>query len=341
MKSYLEKIATGESLSQKETEEAVGIIFSEEVSDSEIAAFMIGLKSKGETVDEVAGIVETMRRNSITFNKKFPNALDNCGTGGDGSQSFNISTTSAFVMAGAGITVAKHGNRSISSRTGSADVLEELGVSLDLPPEATEEILEENRIAFLFAPHVHPKIKKIMKVRKELGIPTVFNSIGPLTNPIDLDYQLLGSNRRDNLEMFAQVLNKLGRKRAVVLNGAGSMDEASLAGDNALVILENGVIKNETLHPEHVGLPVFDNSHIVGGDAKENASILLNVLKGNKGPYRDTVLLNAGIGIYTAGRAETIQQGIFRAIESIDSGAALDKLSHLIKRSNQYKRAVI
>ena len=341
MKFYLEKLAAQEALTQQETEEAVGKIFTDEISESEIAAFMIGLKTKGETVDEIAGIVQAMRKNSLLFSKKLPNMMDNCGTGGDGSKSFNISTTSAFVMAGAGITVAKHGNRSISSRTGSADVLEELGVSLDLPPEITEEILENNGIAFLFAPHVHPKIKSIMKVRKDLKIPTVFNFIGPLTNPLELDYQLLGINRGDMLDIFADVLNSLGRKRAVVLNGAGSMDEASLAGENHMVILDGGVRTRETLHPEHVGLSVVDNSQIVGGDAKENAAILLDVLKGKKGACRDTVLLNAGIGIFTAGRAETIQQGVFRAIESIDSGAALGKLHYLIEKSTQYKKAVI
>ncbi|MGM0899632.1 MAG: anthranilate phosphoribosyltransferase [Bacillota bacterium] len=341
MKLYLEKLAANEALTQQETETAVGKIFNEEISDSEIAAFMIGLKTKGETVEEIAGIVQAMRNNSRPFSRKIPNMIDNCGTGGDGSKSFNISTTSAFVMAGAGITVAKHGNRSISSKTGSADVLEELGVSLDLPTELTEDILEENGIAFLFAPYVHPKIKAIMKVRKDLKIPTVFNYIGPLTNPMDLDYQLLGINRGDMLDVFADVLNTLGRKRAVVLNGAGSMDEASLAGDNQLVILNEGVRTKETLHPEHVGLSVYDNTHIVGGDAKENATILLNVLKGEKGACRDTVLLNAGIGIFTAGRAETVQQGIFRAIESIDSGAALEKLNYLVEKSSQYRKAVI
>lgn len=338
MKFYLEKLTARESLTQQEMEEAVGKIFSDEISDSEIAAFMIGLKTKGETVDEVAGIVEAFRSNSRAFGSKLSGVLDNCGTGGDGSQSFNVSTTSAFVIAGAGITVAKHGNRSVSSKTGSADVLEELGVSLDISPEKTEEILQENGIAFLFAPYVHPKIKRVMKVRKDLRIPTVFNLIGPLTNPIDLDYQLLGINRADKLELFASVLKKLGRKRAVVLNGAGSMDEASLAGDNQLMILKAGEIIHATIHPEHVGLSVYDNSEIVGGDSRENAAILLDVLKGKKGAHRDTVLLNAGIGIYAAGRAETIQQGIILAAESINSGKALGKLENLIENS---KKAVI
>ncbi|MBT2757106.1 anthranilate phosphoribosyltransferase [Mesobacillus foraminis] len=341
MKFYLEKLIEKQSFTQVEMEQAIGKIFTEEVSESEIAAFLIGLKAKGETVEEVAGIVQALRKHALPFRKPIPNVIDNCGTGGDGSKSFNVSTTSAFVMAGAGITVAKHGNRSVSSKTGSADVLEELGISLDLPAEATEEILVENGIAFLFAPNVHPKIKHIMKVRRDLRIPTVFNLIGPLTNPVNLDYQMLGIYRRDLLDMFAEVLNTLGRKRAVVISGAGNMDEASLAGYNELAILNDGVISKQTLHPEEFGLPTYDNSEIVGGDAKENARILMDVLEGKKGAHRDTVLLNAGIGIYTSGWAPTIQQGIFQAVESIDSGAALAKLKNLVEKSNQYKKAVI
>ncbi|PLR98815.1 anthranilate phosphoribosyltransferase [Bacillus sp. T33-2] len=341
MKTYLERLTDRQSLTETEMEEAVDLLFNEEVSDSEIAAFLVGLKSKGETVEEVAGLAKALRKNSLPFKNKHADVLDNCGTGGDGAKSFNISTTSAFVIAGAGIKVAKHGNRSISSKTGSADVLEHLGVALDLPTEASEEILQENGIAFLFAPHVHPKVKKIMKVRKDLRIPTIFNLIGPLTNPVDLDYQMLGIYRRDLLDKFAAVLNTLGRKRAVVLNGAGYMDEASLAGENELVIIENGTTSRGVLHPSHVGLPQYDNSSIRGGDSKENADILLKVLKGKQGAYRDTVLLNAGIGIFTAGKAKTIVEGISCAAESIDSGAALDKLQFLIEKSSQYRKAAI
>src|SRR4051812_6197630 len=269
MKNYLLQLAEQQSFSEEQMEEAVDFILGEEVSESEIAAFLMGLKSKGETVDEIAGIVRAMKGNTLSFNQKFPNVLDNCGTGGDGSSSFNVSTTSAFVIAGAGIPVAKHGNRSISSKTGSADVLEYLGVNLNLPSERTEEILHEIGIAFLFAPHVHPKLKKVMTVRKELKIPTVFNYIGPLTNPIELDYQLLGANRRDLLNVFAEVLKKLGRKRAVVINGAGFMDEASLQGENHYSLLENGIISNHTFQPEEVNLPQYDNNCIKGGDSKE------------------------------------------------------------------------
>ncbi|WP_102263182.1 anthranilate phosphoribosyltransferase [Mesobacillus jeotgali] len=340
MKHYLEMLVEGKSLMEHEMEEAVQEIFTQETTDSEIASFLTGLKSKGETAEEVSGLVKTIRKHALTFTKNIPNVLDNCGTGGDGSKSFNISTTSAFVIAGAGITVAKHGNRSVSSKTGSADVLEALGVSLDFSPEATEEILEQNGIAFLFAPYVHPKLKQIMKVRRDLKIPTIFNLIGPLTNPVQLDYQLLGIYRRDLLDKFAHVLANLNRKRAIVINGAGGMDEASLAGENQMVIVSEGEIQRINLKPEEVNLPLYDNNSIRGGDARDNADILLQVLQGKKGAHRDTVLLNAGLGIYTAGKVESILQGVDLAVESIDSGRALSKLENLISISNRNKKAV-
>ncbi|MDQ1001970.1 anthranilate phosphoribosyltransferase [Neobacillus niacini] len=341
MKNFLLQLAEGESFSEPQMKEAMDLLLGEEVSESEIAAFLMGLKSKGETVEEITGIVKGLKDNTLPFRKKFPNVLDNCGTGGDGSSSFNISTTSAFVIAGAGIPVAKHGNRSISSKTGSADVLEYLGINLNLPVEVTEEILAELGIAFLFAPHVHPKLKKVMMVRRQLKIPTIFNFIGPLTNPIDLDYQLLGVYRRDLLPVFAEVLQNLGRKRAVVINGAGFMDEASLQGENHLTLLEDGVISSQSFVPEEVGLPIYDNSAIKGGDSKENAIILKNVLSGEKGACRDTVLLNAGIGIYTSGKAETISEGINIAREVIDSGAAYEKLHRLIEVTRKAQREAI
>jgi anthranilate phosphoribosyltransferase len=341
MKNFLLQLAEGESFSEPQMKEAMDLLLGEEVSESEIAAFLMGLKSKGETVEEITGIVKGLKDNTLPFRKKFPNVLDNCGTGGDGSSSFNISTTSAFVIAGAGIPVAKHGNRSISSKTGSADVLEYLGINLNLPVEVTEEILAELGIAFLFAPHVHPKLKKVMMVRRQLKIPTIFNFIGPLTNPIDLDYQLLGVYRRDLLPVFAEVLQNLGRKRAVVINGAGFMDEASLQGENHLTLLEDGVISSQSFVPEEVGLPQYDNSAIKGGDSKENAIILKNVLSGEKGACRDTVLLNAGIGIYTSGKAETISEGINMAMEVIDSGAAYEKLHRLIEVTRKAQREAI
>lgn len=341
MKEYLLQLAEQRSFTETEMKEAVKAILQEDVSESEIAAFLMGLKAKGETVEEIAGIVRALKENTLKFTNKFPNVLDNCGTGGDGSSSFNVSTTSAFVIAGAGIPVAKHGNRSISSKTGSADVLEYLGINLGLSAEKTEEILQEIGVAFLYAPHVHPKLKKVMTVRKQLKIPTIFNFIGPLTNPIDLDFQLLGVYRRDLLKPFAEVLRTLGRKRAVVLNGAGFMDEASLEGENHMAILDQQEISLTSFLPEEVGLKQYDNRSIKGGDAKENAEILLAVLKGQEGAYLETVLLNAGIGIYTARKAETIQDGIKAAKESIESGAAYEKLMLLIEKSQLAKKEAI
>ncbi|MEH7354490.1 anthranilate phosphoribosyltransferase [Neobacillus drentensis] len=341
MKNLLLLLAERQSFTEKQMKDAVDFILGEEVSESEIAAFLMGLKSKGETVEEIAGIVKALKDNTLIFNRKIPNVLDNCGTGGDGSSSFNVSTTSAFVIAGAGIPVAKHGNRSISSKTGSADVLEHLGVNLNLSAERTEEILEEIGVTFLFAPHVHPKLKKVMAVRQQLKIPTIFNFIGPLSNPIDLDYQLLGVYRRDLVNVFAEVLQRLGRKRAVVINGAGFVDEASLQGENHFTLLEDGSITNHSFYPEEMNLPQFDNSCIKGGDSKENGEILVKVLKGHKGAHRDTVVLNAGIGIFTAGKADSIKEGIELAKESIDTGAAYEKLTALIEKSRADRREAI
>lgn len=333
MKLYLQKLMDRQSLSYDEMKTATEQMFLDEVTDSELAAFLIALKMKGETVDEIAGLIETLLEQALPFPKDIKGVMDNCGTGGDSSSSFNVSSTSAFVIAGAGIKVAKHGNRSISSKTGSADVLEALGVNLHMPQEAMEELIHEIGIAFLFAPHVHPRLGRIMKVRRELKIPTIFNLIGPLTNPIALDYQLVGIYDRKYVDTFAAVLKKLGRKRAVVVNGAGSMDEASLQGENRVSLLENGSIHSFTLTPEEVGLNPYDNKEIIGGDAQVNAQILKNVLTGQTGAHRDTVLLNAGLGIYAAGGAANVQDGIKAAAESIDSGRAYETLCKLIEKS--------
>lgn len=335
MKQYLKKVINKENLTVEEMKGAAQYCFTDKATESEIAALLTALQVKGETADEITGLVEVIRENSTFQTSPIPDVIDNCGTGGDQSNSFNISTTSAFVLAGAGITVAKHGNRSISSKTGSADVLEHLGVSLTFSKVHVEEMLYENKIAFLFAPHVHEALKPFSIVRKNLGFPTIFNMIGPLTNPIALETQLIGVYRKELLPRIAASLKKLGRRRAVVLTGAGSMDEASLAGVNDLIILENGKLSSIQLHPEEVNLPVYPNEAIRGGDSKENAAILLSVLKGEQGAYFDTVLLNAGLGIFTSGKAATIKDGIDLARESILSGAALKRLERLVEFSNK------
>ncbi|GAB3046169.1 anthranilate phosphoribosyltransferase [Virgibacillus ainsalahensis] len=341
MKQFLSKLINRESLTVDEMKEATKYCFTESATDSEIAAFLTALQAKGENSDEITGIVEMIRSQSTFKTSLISDAMDNCGTGGDQSYSFNISTTSAFVIAGAGVTVAKHGNRSISSKTGSADVLEHLGVSLSLSKDHVEEMLLDNKIAFMFAPHVHAALKPFSKVRKDLGLPTIFNAIGPLTNPIELDSQFIGVYRRDLLPMLADALNKLGRRRAVIVNGAGNMDEASLAGENHLIILDQGKQTALTLSSEDVGLPTYSNEQIRGGNAKENAEILRNVLKGKKGAYFDTTILNAGLGLFANGTATTIKSGIEMAQESIESGAALSKLERLVEYSKKIPSGVL
>ncbi|MFI8687417.1 anthranilate phosphoribosyltransferase [Rossellomorea sp. NPDC077527] len=341
MKNYLQLLSEGHSLERDEMRTAVQQLFMEDTTDSQIAGFLTLLKMKGETVDEMTGLVEVLREKALPITSTLKGVLDNCGTGGDGSQSFNISTTSAFVLAGAGVKVAKHGNRSISSKTGSADVLEQLGVSLDFQANEIERLLQETNLAFLYAPHIHSGLKKIMKVRKELKFPTIFNLIGPLTNPVQLETQLVGVYRRDKLETMAKVLHQLGRKRAIVLNGADNMDEASLAGENHLVLLEDGKISSFTLTGEEVGLPSYSIEEIRGGNAKDNARILQDVLRGKEGAYTDTVLFNAGIALFAHGKASTFAEGVKFARESIQSGRAEDALSSLIHFSQQRRKQVI
>ena len=341
MRQYLEKLSMYESLSASEMNEAASALLAEETADSEVAAFLMALKLKGETAEEIACLAEVLRSQAVNITVPDEYRLmDNCGTGGDGSCSFNISTAAAFVIAGTGIKVAKHGNRSISSRTGSADVLEELGIQLFAEPGRIEEMLAEAGIGFLFAPSVQPRLGRISKIRKELKIPTVFNLLGPLTNPAPLHSQLVGVYREDLLGLFGAVLDKLGRRRAICVHGAGGMDEASLQGKNELVLLEDGKLTPFSLTPEQVGLPSYKNEEIRGGDARENAAIMLRILRGEKGAGRDTVLLNAGLAIFANGKAKTIIEGIRLAEESIDSGNACGCLERLITYCQKTKAVI-
>lgn len=334
-KEYLRKVTLRENLSFDEAYEVNRFLLGGGATESEIAGMLVALKTKGETVEEIAGMAKGMKDLAVSFSDSFTNLIDNCGTGGDGSQSFNISTTSSFVLAGAGLNVAKHGNRSISSKSGSADVLRELGVNLNIEKNRIEEILKEIGIVFLFAPNMHPNMKNIMKVRVGLGIPTVFNILGPLTNPFNISNQLLGINRKELVTPMAEVLNKLGRRRAVVINGAGSMDEASLQGENYITIMEEGTIKEIVLDPRKLGFNPVSNEEIKGGDPVENAKITLAVLQGEVGPCRDTVILNSSLGIIAGGLADDFNEAIEMAKKSIDSGSAYKKLQQLIEESNK------
>ncbi|MFX3623185.1 MAG: anthranilate phosphoribosyltransferase [Ectobacillus sp.] len=335
MNRYLRKLIERSHLTEQEVYEAGLQMLAGTVSENEIAAFLVSLKTKGETPEEIYGLVRALREKAVPFSKRIVGAMDNCGTGGDGAQTFNISTTTAFVLAGAGVKVAKHGNRAVSSKTGSADVLELLGVNISCPPERIEHLLETVGIAFLFAPSVHPSLKTIMKVRRELNVPTIFNFIGPLTNPVDLETQLVGIYKREMLVPIAEVLQKIGRKRAVVLNGSGFLDEASLQGENYIALLDGGKIEEIVIHPGDFGFQTCTNDMIRGGAPKENAAITLAVLEGEAGPHRDTVLLNAALALFANGKAKTIEDGVMLAKESIDSGAALNKLRLLAEKSNE------
>lgn len=333
MRRFIDSVRAGTSLTYNEMREATNTMFSEDINADDIANFLTALSIKGETTEEIAALVEVLKDNATQIPVTSPSVFDNCGTGGDGSQSFNISTTSSFVLAGAGLKVAKHGNRSISSRTGSADVLEELGIALNFQPREVNELLKQTNIAFLFAPHVHPKMKRIQIIRKSLGKPTIFNIIGPLTNPVSLSSQMVGVYRQDKLMDLAAVLHRIGRKRAIVLTGSGGMDEASLAGDNHLVLMDEGEYIPFTLNALEVGLSNAPLEAIRGGDAKENAEILKSVLRGEPSAYLDTVLLNAGIGLFAAGVSSTIQDGVHQARKSIQTGRALSVMESVVAYS--------
>lgn len=330
MSEGLQKVYQQEDLSVSEMKDVASLVFSGQLSDAQIGAFLMALKIKGETPSEMAGLAEHLREIARPIIVDRQNTMCNCGTGGDLSNSFNVSTTAAFVLAAAGIKMAKTGNRSVSSKAGSFDTCEALGIDFLLPPEALAEILEEVHLAFIFAPHVHPNMKYIMPARKSLGTPTIMNLIGPLTNPVDLEYQLMGTYRRDLLETTAETLKTLGRRRAIVVNGANFMDEASLAGTNHYALLEKGQITLNHFEPAEVGLPVYDSKAILGGGPTENAAILKQVLKGEQSAYYDTVLLNAGLGLYAAEKVVSIDQGVNLAREIITSGAAFDKLTELL-----------
>lgn len=317
--------------------EAAQLIFNEETPKEHIADFLVAMSAKGETAAEVAGLATVMRSHAVQVDVPDGIYIDNCGTGGDGLHSFNISTTSAFVLAGGGLLVAKHGNRKVSSSSGSSDVLEALGIELVPSVEQTVDLLEKHGIAFLHAPNMHPKLKRIGEIRQAIGKPTIFNLAGPLTNPVPLKTQFVGINRPAFTTDYAQVLHLLGRERAIVVSGSQGMDEASLDGENTFVLLDHGDIIPFKLRAEDVGLTPQPLSAIRGGDAVENAAIMRDLLAGKQGPYFDTVILNAGIGFFAYGLADTMKDGIELARDSIFSGRALEKLNAVVAYSQQAK----
>ncbi|MFZ4200365.1 anthranilate phosphoribosyltransferase [Lysinibacillus sp. NPDC056220] len=341
MKHLQRKVLQGQHLMYEEMLEVAQWLFQDDTPKDEIASFLTALSIKGETAHEVAALATIMRSFASNVPVKEGRYMDNCGTGGDGLHTFNISTASAFVLAGAGVKIAKHGNRKISSSSGSSDVLEALGIHTEMTIPQTVELLEKEGVSFLYAPNVHPKLRRIGEVRRSIGRPTIFNLVGPLTNPVALSTQFTGINRPQFVMEYASVLQMLGRERAIVVSGPQGLDEASLAGQNTLVLLDKGDLIPFSLTAEDVGLRSAPLEAIRGGNADENAVIMKNLLAGEQSAYLDTVLINAGIGLFAHGQAETIKEGVAMAKDSIGSGRALQKLETVVAYSEQLKEVEV
>jgi anthranilate phosphoribosyltransferase len=334
-REHLQKITARRDLSDAEAAEMIGEIFSGAVSDAQIGAFMAALATKGETFEELAGAARAMRRKAARIQVSAPTVVDTCGTGGDSAGTFNISTTTAFVVAGCGVTVAKHGNRSVSSRCGSADLLEALGVNINTTPDLVEEAVGEIGIGFLFAPLFHGAMKHAAAARREVGIRSIFNMLGPLTNPAGANCQLLGVYAPQLTEMFAEALRLLGSRRAFVVHGHDGLDEISACAPSRVTELNDGLIRTYDIAPEQYVGRRADPAEIAGGDAQTNADITRSVLAGAAGGAREVVLLNAAAALMAAGGAETFEQGIRLAAESIDTGSAQRKLEDLVSFTRQ------
>jgi anthranilate phosphoribosyltransferase len=332
----LNKFLKGEHLSREEAASVMDLIMSGEVTAAQMAAFLVAIRYKGETVEEIAGFAETMRAKATKVTTARRPLVDTCGTGGDRAGTFNISTTAAFVVAGAGIAVAKHGNRSASSLCGSADVLETLGVNVNATPEQVGHCIDEIGIGFLFARTLHTAMKHVGPVRQELKIRTVFNFLGPLTNPANADGQVIGVPDPKLGDKLAEVLTLLGTRRAFVVSGLDGLDEITLTGPTHIAESHHGTVTQYEITPETAGLQRASGEALLGGDADANAVILRDVLSGKTGPHRDIVLLNAAAGILASHDNEANWRGaVEKAKESIDSGAALAKLDALVDYSHR------
>jgi anthranilate phosphoribosyltransferase len=330
---------SSESLTVEEAEEVMSQIMSGEATPAQIGAYLMALRMKGETVAEITGSARAMRRSAIQVKPATApdDLVDTCGTGGDGSGTFNISTTAAFVVAGAGQKVAKHGNRAASSKSGSADVLAALGVNLELTPEQIADAIDEVGIGFLFAVKHHPAMKHAIGPRRELGVRTIFNALGPLTNPAGAKAQIIGVYDEQLTEPLAKVLAELGSKGAFVVHGYGGLDELTTSGPNKVSRLKAGQVVTELLDPAELGFDKADPAELMGGTAEENAKITREVLSKRKnGTRRDVVILNAAAALVAAGRAEDLPAGIKIANESIDSGAALDVLERFVRFTQRF-----
>jgi anthranilate phosphoribosyltransferase len=327
--TLLEKLMRREDLSTDEAAAAMAEIMEGRAADAQIAALLIGLAMKGERPAEIVGLAQTMRAHAVKMTPLAGEVFDTCGTGGDRSGTFNISSAVALVMAGTGVRVAKHGNRSVSSQCGSADVFEALGVRVSAPPPIVERCLKDAGIGFFFAPTFHPSMRHAGPTRRALGVRTAFNLLGPLTNPAGPTRQLVGVPRPEFTELIARSLLLLGSKRAWVVHGADGIDEISTTGYTKISECRDGSVNTFYLHPADVGLPKATAAAIRGGSAAENAAHVTSVLAGEHGPKRDIVLLNAGAGLFIAGQAASVKEGIVRAAEAIDRGDASAALARM------------
>ena len=329
-KDHLATIISRTDLNQSQMAEMMSEIFDGKTTDAQVGAMMAALATKGETVEELAGAARAMRKKAHRIQAAAMPVVDTCGTGGDGLKTFNISTTTAFVVAGCGVTVAKHGNRSVSSACGSADVLETLGIKLDTDPEVVEEAVQEVGIGFLFAPLYHSAMRFAAKARTEVGLRSIFNMLGPLTNPAGANCQLLGVFAPQLTEMFAEALRLLGARSAFVVHGHDGLDEISVCAPTRVSQLENDMIRTYDIYPERYFGRLAEPDQMTGGDPAENAAITRMILTGEKGPKRDVVLLNTAAALVACQKAADLTTGIALAEQAIDSGAALGKLEALV-----------
>lgn len=334
IKESIMKLVKKQDLTYDEAHACMDEIMSGETSQIQTSAFLTSMAMKGETIDEITACAAGMREHCVRLLHDL-DVLEIVGTGGDGSNSFNISTTSALVIAAAGVPVAKHGNRAASSKSGTADCLESLGVKITVPPETSSKLLNDIDICFLFAQNYHISMKYVAPVRKELGIRTIFNILGPLANPAGANMELMGVYDEALVEPLAEVLQNLGVKRGMVVYGQDSLDEISMSSPTTVCEFVGDEKKSYVIRPEDFGFKTCSKDELKGGTPDENAEITKSILKGEQGPRRDVVLMNAGAALYVAGKAETMADGIKLAAEMIDSGKALAKLEEFVEKSNQ------
>ncbi len=336
MKYYIEKVLERQDLSVREAAEALALIMTNQATEIQIAGFLVALRAKGECEDELVGFATTMRDRCIKIKTDDPDAIDMCGTGGDGHNTFNVSTVAALVVAGAGVTVAKHGNRSVSSRSGSADVLGALGVNIQIAPERVEACVNSVGIGFLFAPLLHPAMKYAARPRQELGIRTIFNMLGPITNPAGVRRQVLGTYHPDAAIKLAGALSAMNTELACVVHDEDGMDEVSLSSQTSVYEVQHSTpVRQYSVTPQEFGLNPTPRDAIRGGDPTRNADIALRILQGEHSPGRDVVLANAAMGIRVAGRTADLKEASALAAESIDSGRTLSVLRHLVEFTNK------